>query len=181
MDESKIPVRYAKALLSLADDKQVTEAVRDDIALIYQLFETVPGFFQFLESPVIGPGEKRKLFAEVFAKSLNSLTYSFLLLLLTNNREVYLRDISRNFLESYRKLAGFKAAKLVSAIEIDPATVEQFKTLIRKHFDSEVDLTLEVDPKIIGGFILQVEDQQIDASVAAKLKKLKKEFLASQN
>lgn len=181
MDESKIPVRYARALLSLANEKQVTEAVKDDMALIAGLFETMPGFFQILESPVIGKDEKRNLFSEVFAKTVNPLTYSFLLLLLTNNREEYLRDISRNFLESYRKQAGFKAARLVSAIEMDAATVEQFKTLIRKHFKTEVDLTLQVDPKIIGGFILQVDDQQIDASVAVKLNKLKKQFLASQN
>jgi len=181
MDESKISVRYAKALLSLANEKKATEAVRIDIALIYQLFETIPGFFQFLESPVIKTVEKKQLFEKVFAKILNPMSYSFILLLLTNHREVYLRDISRNFLESCRKESGFKAANLISAIEIDQATVEQFRKLIRKHFDSEVDLTCKVDPGIIGGFILQVEDQQIDASVAAKLKKLKRELLASQN
>jgi F-type H+-transporting ATPase subunit delta len=180
MDEGKISVRYAKALLSLANEKKVTEAVRIDIVLINQLFETIPGFFQLLESPVIGTKEKQQLFKEVFAESLNPMTYSFLILLLTNHRETYLRDISRYFLESYRKETGLKAANLISAVEIDPATVEQFRALIRKHFDSEVDLTFKVDPKIIGGFILQVEDQQIDASVAAKLKKLKRELLESQ-
>ena len=108
------------------------------------------------------------------------MTYSFLMLLLTNQREAYLKDISRNFLESYRKEAGFKAANLISAIEINQATIEQFRTFIRKHFNSEVDLTCTIDTKLIGGFVLQVEDQQIDASVAAKLKKLKRELLVSQ-
>ena len=107
------------------------------------------------------------------------MTYSFLMLLITNKREAYLKDITRNFLESYRKGAGFKAARLTSAIELDPATIEQFKTLIRKHFNTEVDLTCTTDSKLIGGFVLQVEDQQIDASVAVKLKKLKRELLSS--
>jgi F-type H+-transporting ATPase subunit delta len=53
--------------------------------------------------------------------------------------------------------------------------------LIRKHFKTEVDLTCTVDRKLIGGFVLQVEDEQIDASVAAKLKKLKKELLEGKN
>lgn len=180
MDESKISVRYAKALLSLANEKKVTEAVRADMALIYQLFETIPGFLQSLESPVAGTKAKQQLFKQVFSESLDPMTYSFLMLLLTNHREAYLRDISRNFLGSYRKEMGLKAANLISAVEIDPATVEQFKVLIRKHFNTEVDLSCKVDPEIIGGFILQVEDQQIDASVAAKLKKLKRELLASQ-
>ena len=108
------------------------------------------------------------------------MTYSFLILLLTNNRETYLQDIVRNFHDIFRKEAGFKAAKLVSSVEIDAATVEQFRALIRKHFKTEVDLTCSVDPKLIGGFVLQVEDQQIDASVAAKLNRLKRELLASE-
>ena len=180
MDESKISVRYAKALLSLSKEKQVSEAVRIDMEMIHQLFETMPKFNEMLVSPVIGMKEKRELFESVFAKAINPLTYSFLLLLITNNREAYLKDITRNFHETYRKEAGYKVAKLVSAIEIDPVTIEQFRALIRNHFKTEVDLTCAVDAKLIGGFILQVEDQQIDASVAAKLKKLKKELLASE-
>jgi F-type H+-transporting ATPase subunit delta len=180
MDESKIAVRYAKALLSLAKEKEVTELVKIDIETIFHLFETYPRFNQVLESPVIRISEKRELFKNVFSDILNTMTYSFLMLLLTNQREAYLKDISRNFLESYRKEAGFKAANLISAIEINQATIEQFRTFIRKHFNSEVDLTCTIDTKLIGGFVLQVEDQQIDASVAAKLKKLKRELLVSQ-
>ncbi len=181
MDESKISVRYAKALLSLAKEKQVEEAVKIDMEMIHELFETMPAFNHVLTSPVIGVKEKRQLFVDVFAKKTNALTYSFLMLLITNNREGYLKDITRNFHETYRKEVGYKAAKLISAFEIDPATLEQFRTLIRKLYNTEVDLTCKVDNKLIGGFILQVEDQQIDASVAAKLKKLKKELLASRN
>ena len=180
MDESKISVRYARALLSLAREKQLLEAVKTDMEIIFQLFETTPGFAQLLVSPVVGTNEKRKLFLNVFANRINALTYSFLELLITNKREAYLMGITRNFLESYRKASGYKIAKMVSAIEIDPATIEQFRALIRKHFSTEVDLTCNVDPALIGGFVLQVEDQQIDASVAAKLKRLRRELLESQ-
>lgn len=180
MDEGKISVRYAKALMGLAREKQVIDSVRIDMEMIHALFETIPGFSQVLESPVIGIKEKRELFRKVFAKSMNSMTYSFLMLLLTNHREEYLKNISRNYLDSYRRDMGYKAAKLISAFEIDHATVEQFRMLIRKLFNSEVDLTCKVDSKLIGGFVLQVEDQQIDASVAAKLKRLKRELLASE-
>ena len=87
MDESKISVRYAKALLSLAREKKLLEAVKTDMEIIFQLFESTPGFSQLLESPVVGTNEKRKLFENVFANRINALTYSFLALLVTNNRE----------------------------------------------------------------------------------------------
>lgn len=180
MDESKIPVRYAKALLGLAREKQLLDTIKDDLEIISQLFETTPKFAQLLESPVVGTNEKRKLFENVFAGRVNALTYSFLELLVTNNREAYLKGTARNFLESYRKASGYKIAKMVSAIEIDTATIEEFRELVRRHFSTEVDLTCEVDTGLIGGFVLQVEDQQIDASVATKLKRLKRELLESQ-
>src|ERR1035437_6882905 len=154
MDESKISVRYAKALLNLAKEKQVAQLVKTDMEMIYQLFETMPRFDQVLKSPVVAAKEKRKLFEDVFAESINPMTYSFLMMLITNNRETYLKDIARNFHDSYRKEAVYKAARLTSAIEIDPATVEQFRALIRKHFKTEVDLTCKVDTKLIGGFVL---------------------------
>ena len=180
MDEGKIAVRYAKALLGLAREKQMTESVRIDIETIQRFFDIDPRFNQLLVSPVIKTKEKLAFMKEVFSSHTNPMTYSFLNLLVTNHREAYLSSITRIFLESYRKDAGYKKAILTSAVEIDSRTVEQFKTFIRKHFNSEVDLTCSTNDKLIGGFILQVEDQQIDASVTSKLKKLKRELLESQ-
>jgi F-type H+-transporting ATPase subunit delta len=181
MDEGKIAVRYARALLGLAKDKGLTELVKTDMEMIRYFFENFPGFNQVLNSPVIQPREKRVFLEEVFSNNTNPLTFSFLMLLLTNHREDCLSSITRNFLDSYRKEAGYKEARLCSAIELDPATIEQFRTFIRDHYHSEVDLTCTTDSKLIGGFVLQVEDQQIDASVASKLLKLKRELFASQS
>ena len=181
MDEGKIAGRYAKALLGLAREKQMTDLVRLDMEKIFHFFEIDPRFNHVLVSPVIKTKEKSVFFGEVFSKTTNPMTYSFLMLLLANHRESYLKSITRIFLESYRRDAGFKQAKLTSAVEIDPLIVEQFRTFIRNHFKSEVDLTCTTDSNLIGGFVLQVEDQQIDASVASKLKKLKRVFLESQN
>ena len=180
MDEGKIAVRYAKALLGLAREKQMTESVRIDMELIERFFEIDPRFNQVLISPVIKTKEKVVFIEAVFSANTNPMTYSFLMLLLANKRESYLKSIARIFLESYRREAGYKKAKLTSAVAIDPSTVEQFKTFIRKHFNSEVDLTCTADEKLIGGFVLQVEDQQIDASVSAKLQKIKRELLESR-
>ena len=180
MDEGKIAVRYSKALLGLAKEKGITESVKTDMELIQHFFDLDPRFNNVLVSPVIKTKAKLLFVGEVFAKHINPLTFSFLQLLLKNHREAYLKGITRIFLDSCRREAGYKKAKLTSALELDPSTIEQFRRLIRAHFNSEVDLTSTVDENLIGGFVLQVEDQQIDASVAAKLKKLKRELLESQ-
>lgn len=180
MDENKISVRYAKALFGLARENKALDEVKNDVDLIYQTSKAVPEFKMVLESPVIKTSAKAKIFNEIFAKKVNAITLSFLNLVLSNKRESFLEDISRNFLAMYRKNAGFKSAVISSAFALDSAAVEQFRQLIREKFKTEVDLTCTVNSDLIGGFVLRVEDQQIDASVSAKLKGLKQELIKSK-
>jgi F-type H+-transporting ATPase subunit delta len=180
MDENKISVRYAKALFGLASERKVLDEVKKDVDLIFQVSRTVPEFKMILGSPVIKTSVKAKIFKEIFVKQVNSITFSFLNLLLSNNRESFLEDISRNFVALYRKSIGFKSAVISSAFTLDDATLEQFRELIRDKFKTEVELICNVNLDLIGGFVLRVEDQQIDASVSSKLKGLKQELIKSK-
>lgn len=177
MDENKISLRYAKALFSLAREKAVLDRVNEDIDLIMNSLMAVPEFKLVLGSPVVKTSEKAVLFKETFAGKVNQITLSFLNLLLTNKRESYLESILRNFLDLYRKFKGFKLAVLSSALSLDDKTINQFRDLIRQKFNTEVDLSVSLNQDLIGGFILRVEDQQIDASVSSKLKELKQELI----
>ena len=180
MDENKISVRYAKALFALALEQKLLDEVKKDIDLISQTLGTVPEFKIILGNPVFKTSDKAKLFKEIFANKVNSITFSFLNLILSNKRESYLEHISRNFLALYRINAGFKSAVISSAFALDSVTVEQFRQLIRNKFKTEVEITCNVNPDLIGGFILRVDDQQLDASVSAKLKGLKQELIKSK-
>jgi F-type H+-transporting ATPase subunit delta len=177
MDENKISIRYSKALFSLAREQKLLNEVKNDIDFIYQTSRSLPDFKTILVSPVIRTSDKKMIFKEIFGKKVNAITYSFLNLVLSNKRESFLEDISRNFLAMYRNNAGFKSAVITSAFGLDLPTVEKFRQVIRKIFNTEVELTRDVNPDLIGGFILRVEDQQIDASVSAKLKGLKQELV----
>jgi F-type H+-transporting ATPase subunit delta len=180
MDENKISVRYAKALFSLAIEQKLLDDVKKDVDLIYQTLGTVPELKIILGNPVFKTSDKTSLFKEIFANKVNSITFSFLNLVLSNKRESYLEHISRNFLALYRKNSGYKSAVISSAYTLDSTIVEQFKQLIRNKFKTEVELTYNVNPNLIGGFILRVDDQQLDASVSTKLKGLKQKLIKSK-
>jgi F-type H+-transporting ATPase subunit delta len=180
MDENKISVRYAKALFSIAVEQKLLDEVKNDVDLIYQTIGNVPELKSVLGNPVFKTSDKLGLFKEIFAGKVNSITFSFLKLVLSNNRESYLESISRNFLALYRINAGYKSAVISSAFALDSVTVEQFRQLIRNKFKTEVEITCNVNPDLIGGFILRVDDQQLDASVSAKLKGLKQELIKSE-
>ncbi|MDP4271670.1 MAG: ATP synthase F1 subunit delta [Bacteroidota bacterium] len=179
MNDSKISVRYAKALFSLALEKSVLPAVHADMEMLYLTTRTLPAFVQILESPVVKGSEKRALIQNVFEKQVNPITMSFLNLLLTNKREMYLENITRNFLSVYRQQSGKKAAVLSSAVALDQVTIAKMTQAVAARFNAVIEMTTEINPSLIGGFILQVEDQILDASVLTRLKQLRQELVKS--
>ena len=179
MNDSKISVRYAKALFSLALEKSVLQAVHADMEMLYLTTRTLPAFVQFLESPVVKGSEKRALIQNVFEKQVDPITMSFLNLLLTNKREMYLENIARNFLAVYRQKSGKKAAVLSSAVTLDEVTITKMTQAVAARFNAVIEMTTEINPSLIGGFILQVEDQILDASVLTRLKQLRQELVKS--
>ncbi len=173
MNESKITVRYAKALFALAKEGNALEAVKNDMVLLGECVHEVPELQFVISSPVIKVSEKIRLFKEVFKASFHELTSSFVTLLLEKRREEYLAGISRYFITLLKSDQGIKSAELITAITLDAKLRDALKKYIAKRFDSQVDLHESVDEKLIGGFILRVDDQQVDASIASKLERIK--------
>ena len=175
MNQSKISVRYAKAFFQVAQEKNVLEELRSDIDLVSQAC-TQTDFILLLESPIVKIHRKKEIFEKLFGENVNALTLNFLNMIADNKREAYIPAICRNFVDQYRKINGIKAAKVTTATALDKKSEEKIKATIAKLFNTQVELTTEEDSEIIGGFILRVGDQQIDASVANKLRKIEREF-----
>jgi len=177
MNESKISVRYAKSLFNLATERNVLDAVKVDIEAIYLIAHTVDEFSLLVHNPVIRPSQKKLIFSRIFAKNVQPVTLQFLLLVIQNNRESFLKDITRNFLDLYRSEKGIKKAEITTAIELDKKTISNIVSLIKRNFDTEVELTEHINEEIIGGYILRIEDQQIDASISHQLNKIKQSLV----
>lgn len=176
MNDSKISVRYAKALFSLGLEENKLTEFKQDADLLFGLF-TTGEFKQFLESPIIKTSEKQAIFATVFKDKVQNTFYAFLKLVVKNKREIYLQSIARNFLQLYRKHLGIKSAQITTAIPLDLQIKESVEKMIQTKFNAKVELTQKVKEDILGGYILKIDDSQIDASVATKLKKIKRELL----
>lgn len=181
MDENKVPIRYAKALLLSAMEKELLEKVKTDMALLDRLIRESPQLIVMLKSPVVTASTKDRFFEETFSGVVESLTLSFLHLLVSNNRESYLKEIVLDFFMLYKLEKGLQSAELTTAVELDDLQIAQFRELIESRFKPSIELTCKTDSTLIGGFVLRVEDQQIDASVSSKLKRLKKELMSTQS
>ncbi len=177
MNESKISVRYAKAFFSSAVERDLVEIVKQDVDLLLNLLQTQPRLKELLASPVVKTKEKRIFFDKIFKDRFNNLTLDFLYLLLKNNREVYLLEMCLNFQGLYSKLTGIKSAQLITAIKLEEAQLQRFNELILINFGSKAEVFASVDERLLGGFILKVDDHQLDASVSTQLKKMRREMV----
>ncbi len=181
MNESKISVRYAKALFELGKEKELIDTVIKDIQLVDEVCKNIADFWLMVESPVVKTSQKRASMKQIFGDRINAITLNFLDLVVKNRREIYLKDISRNFLALCRKDQGILSATLTSASTLEEGSKENLSTLLSKSFNSKIELEEVVDEEIIGGFVLRVEDQQLDASVSTQLNKIKRELLSNHN
>lgn len=177
MNVSKISVRYAKAFFLAALEEGVVETVKADIQLLVDTAQESDDLSVLLHSPAITPPQKRKILHDLFAGHFHKLSISLLNLLLSNKREAYLLDVARSFLMRYYQHIGVERALIISAMPLSQSHILQLKDIAEARFDTKVELETKVDKRLIGGFILRVSDQELNVSVAGKLKVLKDKML----
>jgi F-type H+-transporting ATPase subunit delta len=176
MNESQISVRYAKALFQSAAEQHLLDDVYKDMEVLTSTCK-LEDFLYMLVVPTLQPSQKIRLVRGIFEKNISKLSLSMINLVIKNKRESFLPGIARNFKDLYRKEKGISIASLITAQQVDESEMDGIRKLIKKVYDSEVELTTAVNGDVIGGFILTIEDMRYDASVASNLKKLKKQLL----
>jgi len=174
MNESKISVRYAKAIIQQAGEDKILDVVKTNIDFINACIHEIPEFTLLLESPVIRTSEKQAIIKKTVGDQIHPLTLSFINLVFTNKREIYLGSIIRYFLYLFNKEMGIKNAVLITPSKLDESLRDKIVGVISKKLSIHIELLEQSDEKLLGGFILRIEDQQIDASVASQLSRIRK-------
>ena len=180
MDQSKITVRYAKALFELAKEKNQLEVLKADIDLVISILQSSADFGFLLESPVVRTSQKAKAIKLIFSDKIDATTLRFLELVVENKREQHIPGICRNFLDLIRKEQGIKSAVVTSAVTLSEETVNQLKALLEANYKSKVELSEKLNEDLLGGFVLRVDDQQYDASIATQLRKVKEKLMKTE-
>jgi F-type H+-transporting ATPase subunit delta len=176
MNESKISVRYAKALFESAKEKGLLDEVRKDI-LEVQVVSQIPEFNNMLTNPVIRESQKKSVLHSIFKNKIQALSLSLLDLVFKNGRESYIPGITRNFMDLYRKHKGIRSAVFTSARPVSDIIRKRVEDIIHKTLNAPIELKTQSDEELIGGFVIRLDDRQYDASVANSLKKIKKQLL----
>lgn len=176
MNDSKISVRYSKAIIEMSREMDILETVKTDMDFIGLCLNEIPEFKMVLDSPVIRTSEKRLMFKKSMGENIDPVTLSFINLIFTNKRETYLESIIRHFMYLHNKVVGIKPAVLLSAAKLDPVLREKIIHTISQKLKIKLELQEQTEPELLGGFVMRIEDFQIDASIASQLLKIKKEL-----
>jgi F-type H+-transporting ATPase subunit delta len=179
MNESLITVRYAKALYEFATEQKKEKNVLKDVEMLLETCTQSAEFVAFLGNPLIRENKKADVIDALFKEKTDPLTLKFMHLLLDNKREIYLAGICRHFIKLNKQTMGIQSATITTAQPLTETHKKEIYEYISGRFKMKTDMSEKVDPGIIGGFILRVEDQQINASLQAQLKKIKRELINS--
>ena len=175
MASTRAAIRYAKAILDAAHDKGVAVAVNTDMEMIATTINTNQELSGFIQNPTTRVEVKESALSEIF-NEVNPVTKSLFRLLLENKRFEILAGIAVEYNKLFEEMNGVEVATVTTAIEMDKDLEAKVLAKILTFSNKKVLIRNVVDPSIIGGFILRIGDQQYNASVANRLRVLKREL-----
>ncbi len=176
MSRSRASVRYAKAILSFALEQNKEVEVNSDMLLIAETIEESKELQSLLNSPILKSNIKKAAIKDVFSTKISSLTIGLISLLIENKRLSILDDVAVKYTILFDKLKGIEVAKVTTAIPLTEELSKQILEKVKEITGKEATIENNVDPDIIGGFILRIGDVQYDASISNKLQILKRQF-----
>jgi F-type H+-transporting ATPase subunit delta len=176
MSEVTVALRYAKALIDLAQEQNALDKVKDDMNLFLQTLKANPELKAVLSNPIVSQDKKVNILADVFGTKVNKVTILFFNIMVNKGRGEVLYTTAQEFIGLYDIKNNITNAKVISAAPLSEANKKKMLDDVQQAVGGTVKLEAKVDPSLIGGFVLTIGDRQVDTSIASSLKRLKKDL-----
>jgi F-type H+-transporting ATPase subunit delta len=177
MNEGKISVRYAQALYALAVEKKLQQETYEAFERLTQAFFEVPALARTLANPMHTRAQKLELLLTASASKPNSLLAEFFSFVIDKGREDFMVFISMSYQKIYRTAERVVLGKITSALPLEEASIAKIRQLVDTQFSASIELTTAVEPDILGGFILEVDNFRMDSSIRTELQHIRAELL----
>ncbi|MCC5638424.1 F0F1 ATP synthase subunit delta [Nostoc sp. CHAB 5844] len=173
VETAEIAQPYAQALMSVAQSKNLTEEFGNDARTLLDLLQNSQQLRNFIDNPFIVPETKKAVISQIVGAGGNPYLRNFLLLLVDKRRIFFLDQILKQYLALLRQLNQTVLAEVTSAVPLSPAQEEAIKQKVISITNArQVELETRVDSELIGGVIIKVGSQVIDASLRGQLRRL---------
>lgn len=181
MNEGLIPSRYAKALYKYAQEHHVAAPIYEEMKRLDAAFATHTELSKALSNPALSAADKVRVLSSAFGEKPDDYLLRFVQLVIRNRRETFARAIALAYQDIYRRANHIARVTITTAVALDKEVLDRIGDLMKKQTDKTLEFVYEIDPSIIGGFILRVDSMQLEASVNSELKKLRLKLLNSND
>lgn len=164
---------YAQALLSVAQSNNLTEEFGADARTLISLISGSGELQNFLDNPFVQPENKKNLLKQLLGEGVNPYLRNFILLLVDRRRISFLEPILKQYVNLLRELNQTVLAEVTSAVPLTEAQLQAVKEKVLSITKArEVEIETKIDTDLIGGVVIKVGSQVIDASLRGQLRRL---------
>lgn len=179
MKNVRVARRYAKALMAVAEERNMLDRTAADLGRIGALVRGSRELRLFLARPIVSEEKKRNVLRNLFGPSVGPLTMEFLLQLVVKNREPVLLEIIEQFEELRDEKLGIVSVDVTSAVEFSPPQEKELTQKLELHTRKKVRVRFALDKAVRGGFLVRIGDTVLDASLRHQLEVLRERFTES--
>ena len=181
MNQGLIPTRYAKARYKFAVEKGKADRVYVLMKNLEAAFAAQPRLQEVMNNPYIAVDDKtRLLMTAAEAEKTDSCYVDFLKLLVENKRIDFSRGIALAYLDIYRDENNIYLVRLITAADLPQAEIDKLHDLVKRHLNGvSMEFSRTVDPELIGGFVININSERLDASISNELKQLRLKLLSN--
>lgn len=177
MIDYQASIRYARALMGLAEEGNILEKIDADFEQIIRLLDRHPEITHLVSNSTIGKPEKDDFLEKVFPESTARLLINFLKVLIDKKRFKQIRDIQKIFRRFFEQKKGVKEVTVITAAALARNTEQKLKTALERRLKSQIRLIQEVDRNILGGLVVRFNGSEINSSFRDRLTELKQRLL----
>lgn len=177
MNDSLISRRYAKAIIEYATELGEEQALYESMRVLAQNFAAIPELTHTLANPMIATAEKQRLIQSAGGVGAQRSYDAFVRVVLDNRREKLILNIAMAYIRLYRSVNNISVISLTSARPMSHGVYARISQDITSRTRGTAEIEVHIDDSLGGGFILQINDLRLDASVRGQLEKIKRQMM----
>lgn len=176
MIDGVIGSRYAEAIYEIADEKNKVDSLYKELNLVMEVYEKDEDFKLYIDHPLVKKAEKKKFISTLFADKFEENTLELLEYLIDKNRLSFIKSIVIEYLKIFYAKNSIVEAEATFASEPGEKQVAKLVEKLEKRTSKNVKLSTKVDKSILGGVVIRIEDEIIDASVKRELEAFRNNY-----
>lgn len=168
--------RYSASLFEVGIELDKMDTFHKEINFIKDIIEDNNSILKILEHPEISKKEKRDVVEEIFGEMVSKEMLNFLFITIDKRREKNIINIVDEFNKLFKDYRGIVDIEAVTAVPMNEEASERLKTVLGNKLKKEINLSNRVNPSIIGGVMLNMDEKIIDSTLKTQLGEMESMF-----